>query len=938
MTSSASTEEPDSRKSSAGRKREFNQFAATEDNVITIEDGSSDEDNQPHEKRARYSEGGEVDDYQLNSTPESSPNIVIISDSPESAYSLQEDGSTGSSADGHVDAGSAVDPPPVWNAGVPVTIRTSFAERIPQAQLMSTQVSVDPQTPALPEVDTAAASSNALKTASSEQSLDGHEIETAAATNNNSEEIVDMRSNSEWNRESKRLSKVERKFEKILERERRMNLEEEARRETKRSIRRSKILDQLPSSFGTRSKQKEAEEIIKGLPEASKDLMPRDVADTAFNFSEMGRTFKLPQKLHKDLPVLHLAKLSFRNPTHSFITAFLEENQSLLEVMDYKLLVRAFQEYLRLLYGHLPDRLISIVCSNKHVVGPKAESGCLKLLDEARKEGLRKAESEKAQAQQARRAEKEARNAELRKAQAQLREARRAAKEAREAEEAAREAENRNAPAESKKYRVSWQSEPGTPWSNSPKDLPTNLDRQSHAMVQKSQDPNPYSMGRLLGIKRVQSEVVHSATADSTHETIGEPSDERQFMHSQGSNSKTMLGVVHISDQVDPEQKPANSYPTKLELIHRYHPSSGGSPIVHYCLTCAQTDHETSDCPSLTCASCGLQGIHFTDGCPKRQRCTRCHERGHERSDCLEKLAATAHESLLCDICKSSKHLESACHFIWRSFKPGMLKTTKFVAGIPIHCYSCGATGHFGSECGIRHSPHHTEGYSWSLSNWGRYVDPQSQNRALSAGKDFSLPPPTKGKKSFNIRGSAQNGIITPKDDDENSPFIREKVTKPTRPIPRGNQHIKYEQRHQEDNDYIPRSHHGPPLPDSRYQTPRAVQPAPQQKTYAEGRHEFAYHPRDDSARHMRERSFSPPPRFHDERYQPRPGDNFYRMDDSFDSYRSYDRGVGGSNIPTPAPEVRGNHNQGPAHGGPAQGGRGGSGAPRGKRQRNRKG
>ena len=80
----------------------------------------------------------------------------------------------------------------------------------------------------------------------------------------------------------------------------------------------------------------------------------------------------------KNLPVIPLAKLSFRNPTHGFVTAFLEENQSLLEVMDYKLLVRAFQEYLRLLYGHLPDRLISIVCSNKNVVGPKAETGCLR--------------------------------------------------------------------------------------------------------------------------------------------------------------------------------------------------------------------------------------------------------------------------------------------------------------------------------------------------------------------------------------------------------------------------------------------------------------------------------------------------------------------------------------------------------------------------------
>jgi hypothetical protein len=941
MTSSASTEEPDSRTSSVSRKRGFNQFAAADDSVVNIEDDSSDEDNQPREKRTRYSEGGAVDDHLLNSTTESSPDIVIISDSPESAYSQQEDDSTDSSDDGHIDAGSAIDPPLAWNTGIPVTIRTSFAERKPQSQLMATQVGVNPQTPASLEVDTAAISSTAPKTASTEPSLDGREIGTVTAKNNSSEEIVDMRSNSEKKREFKRLSKVEKKLEKKLERERRI-LEEDASREAKRSKRRSKILDQLPSSFGTRPKQKEAEEIIKRLPEDNKNLMPRYVAGTALNFSEMGQTFKLPQKLHKDLPFVQLAKLSFRNPTHSFIMAFLEENQSLIEVMDYKLLVRAFQEYLRLFYGHLPDRLLSLVCSNKHVVGPKAESACVKLLDEARKEVLRKAELEKVRAPQAearkaeteaRRAEKEAWKEESRKAKAQLRGARRAAKESRKAEEEATEAENRTSPAESKNYEASWQSESGNPWPDSLKDLPTNLDMQSCEAVEKSQDPEPYPLDRLLDTRHAHT--MESATADSTHKTFAKSPDERQFMRSQEPDVEAMSGIVHTSDQGVGEQKPIYRHPSELELTHRYHWSTEGSPIVYYCLTCALTDHGTSDCHSLTCASCGLHGIHFTDGCPKRHRCTRCHERGHQRSDCPEKLAATADESLCCDICKSSKHLESACHFIWRSFKPGMLKTTKFVADIPIHCYSCGAAGHFGSECGIRHSPLHTEGYSWSISNWRRYVDPQSQNHALSAGKDYSLPLSTKGKKSFNIRGSAQNGAVTPKDDDENIPFIREKVTKPTRPNPRGNQQIKFELSRQEDNDSIPHHQFGHPLSDSRNHPSRAVRPAPPQQNYAEDRHEFPYRPRDDSARLMRERSFSPPPRFHDDGYQPRPGDNYYRMDDSFDSYRPYDRRIGGSKFPARAPEV---HNQGPVRGDPAQGGLGGSKAPRGKRQRNRKG
>ena len=220
MTSPASTEEPGCRTSFVGRKRGFNQFAAADDNVITIEDNSSDEDNQPREKRARYSEGAEVDDHQLNSTTETSPDIVVVSDSPESAYSPQEDDSTDSSEDGHVDAGSTIDLPLAWNTGVPVTIRTSFAERIPQLQLISTQVGVNPQTPASTEVDTAAEFSNAPKIASTEQSFHGREIETAATTNNTSEEIVDMRSKSERKREPHRWVKLNRNLRKYWNRKR----------------------------------------------------------------------------------------------------------------------------------------------------------------------------------------------------------------------------------------------------------------------------------------------------------------------------------------------------------------------------------------------------------------------------------------------------------------------------------------------------------------------------------------------------------------------------------------------------------------------------------------------------------------------------------------------------------------------------------------------
>jgi hypothetical protein len=858
MTSPASSGEPDSRTSSVGRKRGFNQFAAADDSVVAIEDDSSDEDNQPHEKRARYSGGEDVDDHQVNSTTESSPDIVVISDSPERAHSPQEEGSTASPEDVLMYRTGMADTPPTWNKGVPVTIRTSFAGRAPQLQLLSRKVGVDPQTSANPEVDTAAGSGSISKTTSTRPSLDDHEIKETAARNSSSEELSDT----------------------------------EPQKETKAERNQSGILAKLPSSFGPAAKQKEADQIIQSLPEPNRDLMPREVAKTALEFGEMGKTFKLPQKLHAHLFVVPLSKLCFRYPgSFSFVKWFLKGNRPLLGFMDYGLLVRAFREYLELLYGHLPKSLISIVASSNQVTGKKAELGCTRILNDAKKAEARKVARK-----------------EVKKAKAEM-----------------------------KNNVVLTQAESETPGPDSLTDLP-NLSRQPYEKAEKSQNPEAFSMGRILGTKRTQSQVTRSRQAEGERKTVDKSSDDSLVMHPQEPDSKAMSSIVDISNQVAAEPTPTNDDTIEVELMHRYRPFTEQHHFVRYCLTCAQTGHETLECPSMSCATCGVRGIHFTDVCPKTQRCTKCHERGHQKSECPEKLAATAHESLCCDICKSSKHLESTCHFIWRSFRTGMLKTTKFVVDIPIHCYSCGATGHFGSECGIRHSPLYTEGYSWSISNWRRYVDPQSHNRALSAGKDFSFLPSTRGKKSFNIRGSAQNGTVTPKDDDENIPFIREKVTKPQRPIPRGNQHIKFNQSHQEDNNYISYPQLGPPVPDSRYQPPRAVRPIPQQKAYAEDRHEFSHRPRDDSARNMRERSFSPPPRLHEERYPPRPGDNYYRMDESFDRYRPYDRGIGGSNIQTRALEVRENHNQGQARGGPAQGGRGGPGGPRGKRQRNRKG
>ena len=96
----------------------------------------------------------------------------------------------------------------------------------------------------------------------------------------------------------------------------------------------------------------------------------------------------------------------------------------------------------------------------------------------------------------------------MREARRAAKEARTAVEEARTAEEEAREAENRTTSAESKKDKVSWQSESGTPWPDSSKDLPTNLDRQSYEMAEKLKGPEPYPLGRPLETRRAQSDTM----------------------------------------------------------------------------------------------------------------------------------------------------------------------------------------------------------------------------------------------------------------------------------------------------------------------------------------------------------------------------------------------------------------------------------------------
>lgn len=208
----------------------------------------------------------------------------------------------------------------------------------------------------------------------------------------------------------------------------------------------------------------------------------------------------------------------------------------------------------------------------------------------------------------------------------------------------------------------------------------------------------------------------------------------------------------------------------QLSLQQKYFPSATGTTIADaHCLACSRVGHVLSNCPALQCISCGKK--HSTFRCPERQRCSKCRERGHAKADCPEKLAVPKSD-LRCDFCDSKDHLENKCHRIWRSFdpKPEEILT---VRSIPIDCYNCASSYHFGPECGLYTGARPlTGGVTWSQANLHKYVDPTSDRRAVSAGVDYSIPP----RKGFSIKGKANDPITFDDSDDDGESFIRPKI------------------------------------------------------------------------------------------------------------------------------------------------------------------
>ncbi|KAG0646371.1 Arginine methyltransferase-interacting RING finger 2 [Hyphodiscus hymeniophilus] len=400
-----------------------------------------------------------------------------------------------------------------------------------------------------------------------------------------------------------------------------------------------------------------------------------------------------------------------------------------------------------------------------------------------------------------------------------------------------------------------------------------------------------------------------AAGVEETQHAAAESSSSPQS----GSNDPILPSSSHGSPtneslEIDIDQVEIHSMERNLQL--RYFPATIDRPKTYRCLACGDTYHTTLDCPSLTCTLCS--GNHAQSTCPQNQRCKKCRNRGHSSVDCPEKLARSQAEVIDCELCGYTDHLEEGCHFIWRSFSPHS-KDIRKVREIPAHCYSCGGSGHFGPECGLRKPGRILSGgQTFSKTNLLRFVDADSVDRAISAGVDYTITSKAKAAKQFSIKGMANDPINLNDSDDGEVQFIGEKVKKP-----KGNGKIKVaapKSKVQQDPDYS--RQRNPPRRSRPEFGPNFVDRGEPARVV-------------ESFRYGRERTFSPPPRFDDMRYDfadtgdrfrpqsPPRGEDYYRLQPQ--QAHTYYQPTPPGTLPMRGPSI-------PSGNGPRGGGRGGRG------------
>ncbi|KAJ9156428.1 hypothetical protein NKR23_g1423 [Pleurostoma richardsiae] len=217
---------------------------------------------------------------------------------------------------------------------------------------------------------------------------------------------------------------------------------------------------------------------------------------------------------------------------------------------------------------------------------------------------------------------------------------------------------------------------------------------------------------------------------------------------------------------------------TALEgQLRRYFP--GVSTDAQFCITCASQGHRANACPQRLCTFC--QGKHFSYACPTRQRCDKCRQLGHSAADCGEKLvAAPGEDGFECAFCDSTDHTEDACPEIWRTYRPNP-ENIKKVKSLPVFCYSCGAQGHYGGECGLAGARSmEPPSETWTKACRDLYLDPDSTADAIALENlQPAVAPP--GKPSIPGRSIVPRTHVffEESDDDADQGFLKAPVSKP---------------------------------------------------------------------------------------------------------------------------------------------------------------
>lgn len=353
-------------------------------------------------------------------------------------------------------------------------------------------------------------------------------------------------------------------------------------------------------------------------------------------------------------------------------------------------------------------------------------------------------------------------------------------------------------------------------------------DRGEHA--KRSEHRQKLSVGLQDGNAQVSNEPT------SAPKTVLDPTDADIAMGESDQQAPTSSEPApnHASEKTETLDVELGT--SDLTLQQKYFPTTTTTPKIQ-CLSCAKIGHTSSTCPALSCTLCGVSGKHSNMTCPTNLRCVKCYGKGHSESGCPEQLRRAETERIACDLCGSKDHLEIACSYLWRSFDPGP-EEILMVRDIPVHCYCCGASDHYGPECGLHRGRPLSGAITWSKANLKKYVDPASQNRALSAGIDYSIPSKSKGK-SYSIKGRANDPIVLDASGDEEG-FIRPKINSEPQ---RG--HINFGPPRQENQAW--RAGRAP-------DPPRETRPAFERNVRSQMK----------SARYGREAAFSPPPSYND--------------------------------------------------------------------------